>query len=113
MAMTMQQTSGWVTPAFAAPAESEFCEAALAEGFLPHVSGVSDFGASCSSGRSGDIVVRGRRRRELVLVEAGRTALSAYLDDFAPAAEAVLQWLERSSIRDRVQLVSLSGKEVA
>jgi hypothetical protein len=78
--------------------ERRFLEAARQSGYHPFVSGVSDFGALADAERAGEIIVRGRTRRELVLSVARKTVFTAFVDDFEIAADALLQWLGGASV---------------
>ncbi|MBW3600358.1 MAG: hypothetical protein KY475_24220 [Planctomycetes bacterium] len=75
------------------PEELRFLETALAEGHRPYVCEISDFGADADSGRAGQIVVRGRSRRELVLIESRKSIVSVFVSEFKFAADALLMWL--------------------
>jgi hypothetical protein len=93
--------------------EIRFFETAHREGFHPYLSSPGDFGAAATE-RGGLILVRGRRRWEVVLGTTDTKIASAFVDDFACAAEAVLQWLrgaDTADILSRVQdhLVRLPG----
>jgi hypothetical protein len=72
--------------------EIQFLEAAYRRGYKPYTFASGNFGATCGE-RGGVIVFRGRKRWEAILGTPEGTSLSAYLDDFCYAAEAVLQWL--------------------
>jgi hypothetical protein len=71
--------------------EIGFLETAHQAGYKPYVFGSQNFGASAGE-RTGEIVYRGCRGRhwEVNLCPFG---LSAHLDDFDSATEAVLGWL--------------------
>ncbi len=74
--------------------EIQFLEAAHREGFKPYMFGSENFGANAES-RSGVILCRSGRGKHWE-VEFWRTdarILSAHVDDFEYAAEAVLRWL--------------------
>jgi hypothetical protein len=85
--------------------EIRFLETALENGYRPFVTGISDLGALSDSGRSGELVVRGRTRRELVLSITRKTVLSAFVDEFETAADALLQWLEGASIDAILEMI--------
>ncbi|HVC97781.1 MAG TPA: hypothetical protein VND64_29190 [Pirellulales bacterium] len=70
-----------------------FLEAAYEAGFRPYDSFLSYYGATADNERVGEIIARGRSRWELVLAAEHEEILSAYLDDFGCAADAVLGWL--------------------
>ncbi len=72
--------------------EIGFLETAHREGYRPYRFGAGNFGAT-RNGWGGLILVRGRRRWEVRLGIADELALSAHLDDFRPAADAVLLYL--------------------
>jgi hypothetical protein len=71
--------------------ETGFLETAYQAGYKPYLFGSQNFGATAEE-KSGEIIHRGCQRRhwEVFLSPFG---LSAHLDDFACAAEAVLCWL--------------------
>lgn len=73
--------------------EIEYLEAAYSRGFKPFTFGAGNYGAT-NNGRSGDILVRGRNRWEVALSSGDVRVASAFVDDFASAATAVLSWLE-------------------
>ncbi len=73
--------------------EIEYLEAAYGRGFKPFTFGAGNYGAT-SNCRSGNILVRGRNRWELALSAGDTRIASAFVDDFASAAAAVLSWLE-------------------
>lgn len=73
--------------------EIDFMERAYRQGFKPYAFGAGNYSAMSDGGRSGDIVVRGRNRWETVLGADDVRFASAYVDDFASAADAVLSWL--------------------
>lgn len=74
--------------------EIRFLEAALRAGFMPYMFGSENFGATAEP-LGGIILCRGGRGKhwEVLLGNSDRTILSAHLDDFDCAAEAVLRWL--------------------
>jgi hypothetical protein len=72
--------------------EIQFLETAYRDGYRPYTFGSENFGATCGD-RGGVIYFRGQKRWEAIVGTAERTTLSAYLDDFSHAAEAVLLWL--------------------
>lgn len=93
--------------------EVRFLETAQQEGYTPYTCGAGDFGAETNE-RSGLIVVRGRRRWEVVLRTLPGKVASAFVDDFDCAADAVLEWLrgaQAADILSRVQhhLVMMPG----
>jgi len=93
--------------------EIRFLETAQREGYAPYMCGAGDFGATANE-RSGLIVVRGRRRWEVILGMLDAKVASAFVDDFDCAAAAILDWLrgaETAIILARVQrhLVRMPG----
>jgi hypothetical protein len=84
--------------------EIRFLEAAHQEGYMPYLCGAGDFGAAAKE-RSSLIVVRGRRRWEVVLGTLDAKVASALVDDFDCAAEAVLEWLRGAEIADLLSRV--------
>lgn len=93
--------------------EVRFLEAACQEGYTPYLYQPGDLGAAANE-RTGSIIERGRKAWEVVLGRAEERALSAYVDDFDCAAEAVLGWLrgaETADILPRLQghLVKMPG----
>lgn len=74
--------------------EIDYLERAYDRGFRPYAFGIGNYSATTNAGgRSGEIFVRGRNRWEVAVGAGGALAASAYVDDFATAAEAVLSWL--------------------
>ncbi len=84
--------------------EIQFLEAAYRQGYNPYTFGSENFGATCRE-RGGVIVFRGRKRWEAILGTAEQTSLSAYIDEFSHAAEAVLLWLRGVDAADVVEHV--------
>jgi hypothetical protein len=74
--------------------EIRFLETAYQAGYKPYMDGFQNFGANAGK-RGGIILYRGCRGKhwEVLLGTAEETILSAHLDDFDYAAEAVLRWL--------------------
>jgi hypothetical protein len=100
------------------PAEIQFLEAAVKKGYRAYLSGISDFGAIAKSGRCGEIIVRGRTRRELWLCSADKRDLSAFVDSFESAAEALLKWLDGASVDEvladlKEHLVVMAGMKTS
>lgn len=96
-------------------AEIRFFQGAHEKGYRPYVEGLC-FGAAAEGGRNGLIVVRGLTvgRWEVILWAPNGTGLSAYLDDFDCAADAVLRWIDgddAAAILEGIQthLVVMSG----
>ena len=93
--------------------ELHFLETAYRKGYRPYTCGAGDFGAATKD-RTALIVSRGRGRWEVILGLGDAKAASAFVDDFACAADAVLEWLAESRTADilaRVQdhLVTMPG----
>ncbi len=84
--------------------EIQFLETAYRRGYKPYTFGSENFGATCGE-RGGVIFIRGRKRWEAILGTAEETSLSAYLDEFSHAAEAVLLWLRGVEPADVVEHV--------
>jgi hypothetical protein len=84
--------------------EIQFLETAHRQGYKPYTFGSENFGVTCGE-RGGVIVLRGRRRWEAIVGTAEETSLSAYLDEFSYAAEAVLLWLRGVDAADVVEQV--------
>lgn len=84
--------------------EIQFLETAYRQGYKPYRFGSENFGANCGE-RGGLIFIRGRKRWEAILGTAEETSLSAYLDEFSHAAEAVLLWLRGVDAADVVEHV--------
>ena len=76
-----------------------FLESAHREGCQAYTCGAGDLGATANE-RGGLIVVRGRRRWEVVLGVQDTKVASAFVDDFACAGEAVLDWLRGADAAD-------------
>ncbi len=74
--------------------EIAFLETAFREGYRPYVFGADNYGAT-GDPRSGEIIYRGCRGKhwEVMLAAAGRSSLSAHVDDFTCAGEGLLMWL--------------------
>jgi hypothetical protein len=74
--------------------EIRFLETAYQAGYKPYMDGFQNFGATAGE-RGGVILYRGCRGKhwEVLLGTTEETILSAHLDDFGCAAEAVLRWL--------------------
>jgi hypothetical protein len=74
--------------------EMWFLEMAYQAGYNPYMDGFENFGATGGE-RSGTILYRGSRGNHWeVVLETGRTkVLSAHLNDFGSAAQALLSWL--------------------
>jgi hypothetical protein len=79
--------------------EMRFLETAYREGYAPYLEGAGDFGAGAAE-RSGLIVVRGRKRWEVILGAMDAKIASAFVDDFRCASDAVLQWLRGTEIAE-------------
>jgi hypothetical protein len=93
--------------------EIRFLETAYQRGYQPYLCGAGDLGASTAE-RWGLIVVRGRRRWEVVLGTRDAKVVSAFVGNFDGAAEAALAWLGDAGAPDilaRVQnhLVQMPG----
>ena len=84
--------------------EIHFLETARQEGYAPYLCGAGDFGASAKE-RSGLLVVRGRRRWEVVLGALDAKVASAFVDTFDCAAEAVLEWLRGADVAEILSCV--------
>lgn len=96
--------------------EIDFLERAYSQGFKPYAFGAGNYSAISDGGRSGDILVRGRSRWEVVLGADDARFASAYVDDFASAADAVLSWLgggDTPTILAKIEahLASMSGSD--
>src|SRR5262249_41978077 len=72
--------------------ELRFLQAAHQEGFRPYTFDAGNLGAAADD-RAGLILVRGRKRWEIVLGTPETRIASAFVDDFACAADSVLHWL--------------------
>jgi hypothetical protein len=74
--------------------EIRFLETAYQAGYKPYMFGSQNFGATTGE-RATEILYRGCRGKhwEVLLGTAEETILSAHVDDFDYAAEAVLRWL--------------------
>ena len=82
-----------------------FLEAAYQEGYKPYMEPLGNFGATAGE-RGGMIVFRGRKHWEMLLGTTEETAVSAHLDDFCAAGDAVLLWLrgrDGAEVVDRVR----------
>jgi hypothetical protein len=87
--------------------EIRLLETAYQLGYKPYMFDSQNFGATAGE-RAGEILFRGRRGKhwEVHLMNSKEPALSAHVDDFNSAAEALLQWLrgiERSDIIDHLR----------
>jgi hypothetical protein len=69
-----------------------FLEAAYQDGYKPYMETAGNFGATTGV-RGGMILFRGRKHWQVLLGTTDETVVSAHLDDFCAAADAVLQWL--------------------
>jgi hypothetical protein len=76
-----------------------FLEAAYNEGFRPFVFGSDNYQATAAD-RGGTILVRTRQFWEVSVGTPDREFLSAYVDSFAVAGEAVLRWLRGGRLPD-------------
>src|SRR5262245_24592903 len=74
-----------------------FLETAYQAGYRPYTYGGENFGASTDQ-RGGEILCRGSQGNhwELLLGTEEQTVLTAHVNDFGCAAEAVLRWLHGS-----------------
>ena len=74
--------------------EVQFLESAHQAGFKPYMFGAENFGATAEP-RGGIILYRGGRGKhwEVLLGTTAKTILSAHVDNFDHAANAVLRWL--------------------
>src|SRR5205807_4292195 len=85
----------------------EFLERAYQAGYEPYLFGSGeDFGATAAS-RGGIILYRGGQGRhwEVLVGTDEQTILSAHVDDFGCAAEAVLQWLRGNGASVVLELI--------
>jgi hypothetical protein len=80
-------------------------EAAHRAGQNPYTYGAENFGATRGT-RGGMIVFRGKKHWEVVLGTVGEVALSADVDDFQCAADAVLPWLDGGSSANVLERVN-------
>ena len=72
----------------------DFLDTAFREGFSPCVFNSSNYSATAPSGRTGDILHRGANRYwEVILGDVGGAITSFFVDGFAVAGQALLQWL--------------------
>jgi hypothetical protein len=84
--------------------EIRFLETAYQAGYKPYMFGSQNFGATAPE-RSAEIIYRGCRGKHWE-VRLSPLGLSAHLDDFDSAADAVLRWLrgvERAEILQHVR----------
>src|SRR5713226_9668344 len=79
--------------------EIGFLQSAHREGYQPYTCGAGDFGATANE-RGGLIVVRGRRRWEVVLGVLDTKVASAFVDNFGCAGEAVFEWLREADVAE-------------
>lgn len=87
--------------------EIRFLEAAYQAGYRPYVFGSQNFGATAGT-RGGIVLWRSSQGKhwELLLGTPDETLLSAHVDDFDCAAEAILSWLrggDEAGIAERLQ----------
>jgi hypothetical protein len=87
--------------------EVRFLETAYAKGYRPfEISfGMQSYGATGQSGRSADILYRGRSGWEMAVYDSDGRVVNAFVNDFQSAAEAVLDWLGGGSEPDVVARV--------
>ncbi|MCH8921768.1 MAG: hypothetical protein IIA67_01325 [Planctomycetes bacterium] len=76
----------------------EFFETACDNGYESFRFGINDYGAR-SQAREGCILERGRNKWEIRLAEGEQRRLSAFVDDFKSAGQAIQQWLDGSPVR--------------
>lgn len=81
-----------------------FLEAAHQQGYAPYMERVGHFGAA-SGTRGVQILVRGRKHWQVLMGTAKETILSAHLDNFRTAAEAVLGWLRGADAAEIVEQI--------
>jgi hypothetical protein len=83
-----------------------FLDTAHLAGFKPYMFGSENFGATAEP-RGGVILCRGGRGKhwEVELGTTDATILSAHVDDFDNAAEAVLRWLGGVDVAEIVEHV--------
>lgn len=79
--------------------ELRFLQAAHQEGFQPYTFGSGDFGTTAGE-RGSLVLIRGRRRWEVVLGTSVTKIVSAFVDDFDCAADSVLHWLRGADATD-------------
>jgi hypothetical protein len=85
--------------------QTRFLESAFNLGYEAFTCGMNDYGAR-SAEREGLIIERGRTGRwEVCLADANDRALSAYVNDFTVAANAVKQWLSGKQVNEIVKLL--------
>jgi hypothetical protein len=74
--------------------EIRLLETAHHAGYKPYMFGSQNFGATAGE-RAGEIIYRGCRGKhwQVCLVNAGALIVSAHVNDFDYAAEALLRWL--------------------
>jgi hypothetical protein len=81
-----------------------FLEAAYAEGFRPFWFGADNYQATAAD-RGGIILLRTRRFWEVAVGTTDSTSLSAYVDSYAVAGEAVLRWLRGGRLADILEFI--------
>src|ERR1700687_4287143 len=86
--------------------EIRFFETAHRAGYAPYVFDSESFGANAET-RAGEIFWRGSggRHWELSLVEGERPVLSAHVNDFDYAADALMRWLRGADAREIIELI--------
>jgi hypothetical protein len=86
--------------------EIDFLQSAFRAGYEPYLFGSQNFGASAGK-RGGIILYRGLRGKhwEMQLGTADAVLLSAHVDAFECAAEAVLLWLGGAMVADVVEYI--------
>jgi hypothetical protein len=81
-----------------------FLEAAYAEGFRPFVFGADNYQATAAD-RGGIIFFRTRSFWEVAVGTTDATLLSAYVNSYSIAGEAVLRWLRGRRLADILEFI--------
>lgn len=98
--------------------EVGFLDAAYQCGYCPCEIATGSYRATAASGRTAEIVWRGRRRWEVALSSGANESVSAFVSDFDCAAQAILSWLGGAEAKDvaakiQEKLVDMPGAEHA
>jgi hypothetical protein len=84
--------------------EIGFLETAHQAGYKPYTFGNGSFGATAGI-RAGEILFRGRKHWQVCLAQENQLIVSAHVDNFDYAAEAILRWLRGVEASDIVEYV--------
>jgi len=75
-------------------AELEFLKSCSRDGCQSYLFGAGNYGAMSEKGRAAEIVIRGRKRWEVVLAEHGEKMSSTLTSDFTEAARLAAEWIK-------------------